>query len=140
MISTSGKYWSTGITVAFMANSGRGPGDAVWSGWGASLDFHDDGFVNDAPDGSVVSTEGTLRTRYAVRGADTKDALYNAVEALIVDAARLGIEFKDAATVYYRGDGEHAAYPPPDGWREMVNAVAASIPGFVPCYRIVGAE
>lgn len=124
MISKSGRYWSTGITVA-----------QTNSRWTASLEYCDDGFGDDDPDAGLVSTEGKLHTRYGVRDGDTRSGLTAAVDALVADAKRLGIDFiatsgTDAPFLYYKGDGEYEDFPPPDGWRETLAAEAQRI-GFV---------
>lgn len=129
MISKTGTYWSTGITVHWRENaSGDG---APTSAWGASLDFLDDGFTNDKPDEAQVSTEGTLRTRYYVRDSEKTSGLSAAVDALLADAARLGISFRivadDGPHLYYKGDGCWEDYPAPDGWRETLAREAARI-------------
>lgn len=134
MITNSGRYWSTGITVTYSEFATRIEG-IPYPGWAASLDYCDDGFVNDDPDAGLVSTEGTLRTRYPVRDAKTRSGLGVALDNLIADARRLGIEFTatsafPAPFLYYRGDGENEEYPPPDGWRETLVAEAARI-GFI---------
>ena len=93
MISRTGTYWSPGITVHWRENATGRNGVPV-PAWGASLNFFDDGFTNDDADEGEVSTEGSLRTRYHVRDGDTVSGLSAAVDALIADAARLGIEFR----------------------------------------------
>lgn len=123
MISTSGRYWTTGITVVHHAHS---------DSWGASLEYCDDSFANDDPEHGLVSTQGTLTTRYAVKASGTRSGLAIAVDNLLADARRLGIEFiacgaDTAPFLYYRGDGEHEDYPPPDGWRETLAAEAERI-------------
>lgn len=127
-------YWSTGIVVRY------GYSGQDLYGWGAEVKFYDNGFCDDDTDAGLVSTEGTLHTRYLVRegnGPDA-DALAAAVDAVKQDAERLGIRFRtdgaSPATVYYQGDGEHKDYPPPPGWREMVNAQARRL-GWEPFYR-----
>lgn len=111
-------YWSIGITVAWTYAGG---GDY---GWRASLSFLDDGFCSDDADQGVVSTEGKLQTRYAVREGDTADALTVVIDTLIADAQRLGILLAQpgggTAALYYEGDGENDEFPPPDGWRELL--------------------
>lgn len=134
MISKSGRYWSTGITVTYSEFATRING-ITYPGWSALLTYCDDGFTNDDPDAGLVATEGRLHTRYPVRDAKTRSGLSVAVDALVADAKRLGIEFiatsaTEAPFLYYRGDGENDEYLPPDGWREMLAAEAARI-GFV---------
>lgn len=120
-------YWATGITVEYYLSAGRG------GGWSASLDFLDDGFANDQPGRGLVSTEGTLRTRYYVHADDgpapDPDAgLSAALDVLIADAARLGITFRrfpdNAPMLYYRGDGEDPDHEPPDDWLALLTAEA----------------
>lgn len=116
-------YWSVGITVrAREARNGAG------LAWGGELKFYDAGWVgdDDAATGKV-STEGTLHTRYHVDpapGDDGRTALTAVINALIADAAKLGITFRVSdpvgPSVNYEGDGEWEDYPPPAGWREML--------------------
>lgn len=116
------RYWATGITVRYM----EGPR------WGASLDFYDDGFMNDSPGG--ISTQGTFGTRYLVQTTDVPDPLPAVLDALIADAARLGIEFRDALDappmLYVAGDGgvasdgEAAGEGLPDNWRQLLQEQA----------------
>lgn len=115
-------YWATGITVRY------GYSGMDLYGWAAQVDFYDNGFCDDDTDKGTVSTQGTLKTRYFVRegtGTDA-DGLTAAVDAVKRDAERVGIRFGGATTpvVYYEGDGEDEDWPPPDGWRGMVNAQA----------------
>jgi hypothetical protein len=129
-------YWATGITVRY-GYSGMG-----FYGWGATADFYDSGFCDDNTDTGTVSTQGTIRTRYFVRegtGADA-DGLTAAIDAIKRDAGRLGIRFGGhgtSPTVYYEGDGEDSDWPPPDGWRGMVNAQAERL-GWRPLYATEG--
>lgn len=115
-------YWASGITVRY------GYSGMDRYGWGAKVDFYDSGFCDDDTDAGAVSTQGTLSTRYFVRegtGADA-DGLATAVDVVKQDAERLGIRFGGATppVVYYEGDGEDEDWPPPDGWRGMVDAQA----------------
>ncbi|WP_225840302.1 hypothetical protein [Streptomyces sp. NK08204] len=131
MISKSGRYWSTGITVTYSPLAER-IHDEPYGGWHAKLDYMDDGFADNDPDAGQVSTEGTLQTRYPVRNAKIRSGLSIALNTLIADAKRLGVEFiaagpYSAPWLYYRGDGEDAEYPPPDGWRETLAAEAQRI-------------
>jgi hypothetical protein len=112
-------YWTTGISLR-------------WDGsrWGGRIDYYDDGFCDDDPDGGRVSTEGVLRTRYMVRDGKESSALRAVVDTLIGDAQRLGIRLggpDGPPALYYDGDGEGADYPPPDGWRELVAAEAQRV-------------
>jgi hypothetical protein len=131
VISKSGRYWSTGITVTWSPLAER-INDEPYGGWHASVDYCDDGFANNDPDTGQVSTEGTLRTRYAVRDAKIRSGLSVAVDALLADAKLLGVEFiavgpDSEPWLYYRGDGEDTEHPPPDGWREALAAEAKRI-------------
>lgn len=116
-------YWATGITVEFFPSAGCD------GGWAASLNFVDDGFCSDEPSLGIVSTEGTLRTRYFVHSAGSPDGgLPTALDVLIADAARLGITFRrfpdNEPMIYYRGDGEDPDHEPPDGWLALLTAEA----------------
>jgi hypothetical protein len=122
-------YWTTGIVARWRAHSGSIHG-VPHGGWAAKLDFFDDGFTDDDPDAGQVSTEGTLRTRYAVRDGDKVGGLRAAVDALVADAQRLGIRLGGPTIgpcLYYEGDGEDPANPPPPGWQELLAAEAARI-------------
>lgn len=121
-------YWSTGITVVWRYAGG---GDY---GWAASADYYDDGFCDDSADERRVSTEGTLRTRYAVREGKTQDALTVVIDTMLADAKRLGIRWRDplagedgTASLYYHGDGEDPEDAPPDGWKQILAAQAERI-------------
>ncbi|MFI8351277.1 hypothetical protein [Streptomyces sp. NPDC085596] len=131
MISKSGRYWSTGITVTYSQLAER-INDEPYGGWHAALEYTDDGFANNDPDTGQVSTEGTLHTRYPVRNAKIRSGLSVAVDTLLADAKRLGIEFIGTSAypepwLYYNGDGESAEHPPPTGWRETLAAEAERI-------------
>lgn len=131
MISKSGRYWSTGITVTWAPLAER-INDEPYGGWHAKLGYSDDGFVDNDPDTGRVSTEGTLYTRYPVRDAKIRSGLSVAVDALLADAERLGIEFIPVGPfpeswLFYEGDGENEEHPPPDGWRETLAAEAERI-------------
>lgn len=131
MISKSGRYWATGITVTFAPLAERINGEP-YGGWHASLDYRDDGFVDNDPEIGQVSTEGTLVTRYPVRDSKVRSGLSIAIDTLIADAGRLGIDFitvgdTPAPFLYYRGDGEDPNHPSPDGWRDMLRAEADRI-------------
>jgi len=113
-------YGSTGITVV---HTYAGGGE---DGWAATLDYLDGGFCNDEPGKGIVSTEGTLRTRYCVRDGSCADPLGTAIDVLRADAERMGILWREPC-LYYRGDGESPDWPPPDGWRDMLAAQAERI-------------
>ncbi|MFE6939626.1 hypothetical protein [Streptomyces chartreusis] len=135
MISKTGRYWSTGITVTYSPLAER-INDEPYNGWHAKLDYQDDGIANNDPDTGQIATEGTLYTRYPTRDAKIRSGLSIAPHTLIADAKRLGIEFRAVGRrtepwLFYRGDGEDADYPPPDGWREALAAEADRI-GFRP--------
>ena len=113
MIGTA--YWSTGITLTHL--DGR---------WSATLNYLDDGFCDDDTDAGRISTQGTLHTRYLVRDGRHVDALTAVVDALKVDAERLGIVWRgalDPPTLYVDVDRSDL----PDGWRELVAGQAARI-------------
>ena len=61
-------------------------------GWSAELDYFDKGFNNDDVTSGAISTEGTLRTRYAVRDLDGFSGLLAVINAVLTDAKRFGIE------------------------------------------------
>lgn len=95
-------YWTTGITL-------RWGGDK----WSVSLEFMDDGWCD------AWSTEGELRVRYLV---DTSK-LSEAIDILIANAVRLGIELKGAAlppSLYVPGDGEWKEEKYHPEWREIL--------------------
>jgi len=125
ILTKSSGYWSTGITLRYRDAYGNRP-----ESWSGSLDFHDDGFLNDNPTTGVVSTEGTLRTRYFVEGRPAEVALAAVINTLIADASRLGIHFENSVSkpaLYYAGDGNDEEFPPPEGWRHMLRMQADRI-------------
>jgi hypothetical protein len=129
VISKCGRYWATGITLTYSQLAERING-VLFPGWHARLDFFDDGFADNDPDKGGVSTQGTLCTRYPVRDGDLVSGLSLAVDTLIADAGRLGIELSRRDGVpflYYQDDGESENYPPPPGWRALLAAEAARI-------------
>lgn len=131
MISKSGRYWSTGITVTWAPFAERINGEP-YGGWHAKLDYSDDGFADNDPDTGRVSTEGALYTRYPVRDAKIRSGLSIAIDTLLADAKRLGIELitvepNSEPWLFYRGDGEDADHPPPDGWRETLTTEAERV-------------
>jgi hypothetical protein len=109
-------YWSTGIVVAY----------SDWHGgaWSAEVEYFDSGFCDDDAANGIISTQGKLNTRYAVR--DGSEATLTAViDVIKADAERLGITFRaggGAPNVYYKGDGENGNYPPPPNWRGLIDA------------------
>lgn len=123
-----GKYFATTIVVAFHQDK---------PGWSAHTEFVDGGFMNDDADTDAVSTEGVLRTRYAVRDGEARKGLSAAIDAIIADAQRMGIEFRSTAAagpfIWYEGDGEDDNHPAPEGWREMLTAEAERL-GWSPTY------
>ena len=131
ILKRSTTYWSTGISLHWQECAQRNQDGSRHPGWGGTLDFLDDGFTDDDADAGQVSTQGTLRTRYAVIDGDAVSGLRAVMETLIADAARLGIEFRSAADrrpmLMYRGDGEDENYPAPEGWRELLAAEAERI-------------
>lgn len=102
-------YWTTGIKLKY---DGRPDNGGKWS---ANLDFYDDGFCDDE------STEGTLHTRYYVE-------IETAIDTLIADAKRLGIEIKkgigDKPFLMLYQDGERYV---PDSWRKVLQEQAERI-------------
>lgn len=135
------RYWSTGITVTYRHHVGTTNGVSR-SGWGASLKFYDNGFCNDEPDLGQVSTEGTLSTRYYVSdGQDIHgnrvDGLTIAIDTLIADATRLGIEFGGPAGqpwIYVPGDGRDPGQEYHPAWRQIVADQAARL-GWASAYQ-----
>lgn len=121
MIPTNGTYWSTGIILTWADCLGV---NRDREGWSATVKFLDDGFCSDDADSHAVSTEGELRTRYIVADGEQVPGLTAAVDAVIRDAKRLGIEFSDDPNLFYKGDGEDRNSPPPPGWRDTVKAEA----------------
>lgn len=122
MISKDGanRYWATGIVVWW---------DTHNSGWHATCDYYDDGWIGDNDtDRGQVSTQGTLGTRYAARDGERMAGLSVAIATVKADAERLGIRFWGPTAcppaLYYRGDGEDRDYPAPDGWCELLAAEA----------------
>ena len=71
------KYQSTGVTVTPYGDK-----------WSAEVSFHDEGFCNND------STEGVVRTRYLI------DGLSKAIDLVIKDAKRLGIQFVQTPAIY----------------------------------------
>ncbi|WP_372344766.1 hypothetical protein [Streptomyces sp. KL116D] len=130
MISKTGRYWSTGITVVWSERAHTING-VPHGGWGASLDFCDDGFVDSKTENGEISTQGTLRTRYFIQDDNGASGLTTAINSLIEDAGRLDIDFQswdtEAPMLYYKGDGEDPAFEPPSGWRETLRVEAARI-------------
>jgi hypothetical protein len=127
VISRTGKYWSTGITIRYRAPSNDRP-----AMWGAALDYYDDGFAgDDDPAAQRISTEGTLRTRYLVEDAEDTFTLAVVLDVLIADAAALGIALRgpsgDPPCLYVKGDGEHDDVELPDDWREILREQAERI-------------
>lgn len=125
-INDNRRYWSVGITLTYTPFAGRDSNGVAHPGWHVSLDFCDDGFADDDTDTGRIATEGKLHTRYAVRDGETRSGLSAAIDTLIEDAVRLGVEFTKRF-LYYRGDGEHSDYPPPVGWRQLLAAEAERI-------------
>jgi len=108
-------YWTTGIVVLFAppAPCSDKPRYGAW------LEFFDDGWAQDG------STEGKLRIRYV------ETDLAAALDVLIADAKRLGIEFKnvigDAPILYVKGDGEDVSVYLPADWGEQLQAQATRL-------------
>ncbi|MET7795619.1 hypothetical protein [Streptomyces decoyicus] len=131
MISTTtGRYWSTGITVTYAPLAER-INDEPYGGWHAELNYCDDGFANNDSDAGQVSTQGSLATRYPVRDSKVRSGLSIAIDTLLADAERLGVDFTswggNVPRIYYRGDGEDPNHPAPKGWRDTLKAEAERI-------------
>ena len=111
------RYWSTGIVLKY---DGRGS-------WSATAEFFDSGFCDDE------STEGRLHTRYYV-------PLETAIDVVIADAAKLGIEFNKntdgKSILMVRGDGEYEDCPLPENWKEVLEQQAVRI-GWASAYGTV---
>lgn len=127
MISGNGRWWSTGIVLKWIPDALPGQ-----PGWHGTVHFYDDGCVpGDDADNGAVSTKGELATaRFVIDGRHVP-ALQVIVDALLADAARMGILFKDDVRdyrdLYYEGDGEDPDWPPPAGWRDVLLAEATRI-------------
>lgn len=93
------RYWTTGITCKWFVSAIRGPG------WAAELKFFDDGFCDD-----VHGPAG----------------LTAALDVLIADAGRLGIELGKASPpcLYVEGDGEDAGVLLPPDWEALLREQA----------------
>ena len=111
--------WSTGIVVDY-----RYAGQGAY-GWTAKADYLGDGFCDDVPGTAHISTEGTLRTRYAVRNAeDGTSSLGAVIDVIKADAERMGVTWTEDVALYVEGEGEsHDDFP--DGWRAMIREQAA---------------
>lgn len=113
-------YWSTGITLRWRQD--RDGNDT----WAAIAKFLDSGFCSDDADHGYISTEGELRTRYFVHDGHRTDALTAAIDAVIGDAGRLGIQWRDPM-LYMEGDGEDPEWPPPPGWQDLLREHAKQV-------------
>lgn len=122
ILKQSPSYWTTGIILAWH------PEREAWSG---KLNYLDDGWAgDDNPDTGDISTEGTLRTRYALTNGQHQTALTAVIDALVADATRLGIQLGapwTAPWLYVEGDGEHTDVPLPADWRELLATEARRI-------------
>jgi hypothetical protein len=78
-------YYFTGINLQY------GYAGGSKNGWSATLDFHDGGFANDNVAAGIVSTEGTIRTRYPLRDENGVSGVQVALQSILQDAGRLGI-------------------------------------------------
>lgn len=127
------RHWATGISLRWTEHAGSHGVDGQrvsYSGWAAKLEFYDDGFCDDDPDKREVSTQGTLVTRYAVRDGEQVSGLSLAIDTLLADAERFGIELRGPGrtpNLYYEGDGEDVNYPPPPGWHVLLAAESARL-------------
>lgn len=94
-------YWYTGVKVTHYGGK-----------WGASLDFWDDGFCEDA------STQGTLTTRYYL---PTPTA---AIDTLLADASKLGlVPCNPAEPLHIYVTGTLTGWPA--DWRRVIGQEAA---------------
>lgn len=86
MILTSADgYWSTGIHLTW---------DSHHQAWAAKAEYFDDGWIgDDDPDVGQICTQGTLSTRYAVHDGKTVTGLAAIIDAILDDAAGLGVTF-----------------------------------------------
>jgi hypothetical protein len=135
MISDTGTYWSTGITVTWAPIAERVGGEP-YPGWHVSLEYSDEGWADNDSERGQVSTRGTLHTRYPVRDSKTRSGLSIAIDTLLTDAKRLGIDFTrpddQLPMLYHRDSSDGSGRPPPDGWRALIQAEAARI-GWMIC-------
>lgn len=130
ILERSTHYWAVGITLTWHPASVRDHDGNRVDGWSGEVDYYDDGFADDDPDTTKLSTQGTLRTRYIVADGKQQSAITAIVDTLITDAGRLGIKFRadgGLPWLYVPGDGEWEDKPVPDGWREMLAAEAERI-------------
>ncbi|GAA2623943.1 hypothetical protein GCM10010399_64100 [Dactylosporangium fulvum] len=115
MISSTGRYWTAGVIVSY---------DSHRKAWAAGIDFLDDGFADDDPDTGRISTEGKLHTRYMVKDGQQAAALTAAIDVIVADAERLGIEFNDRNLYYDDRDG---IFPEPDDWKRLQDEQVARL-------------
>lgn len=107
-------HWAIGIACTWRNGA-----------WAAGLKFYDGGFCNDDPTAGLISTEGTLHTRYYVND------LTAAIDAIRADATHLGITWNNAGkaipALYVDGDGESDSVALPPDWRQHLAAQAARL-------------
>lgn len=94
-------YWSTGVTLKWFKDDR----------WTAEVKFFDSGFCEDK------STEGHLITRYYIN-------IQTAIDTIIADAEKIGIEFKKnedgQAMLFGKHDGLSEDWPMPSNWRQIL--------------------
>lgn len=131
ILEKSTSYWAVGIILTWHPDIPRDYNGNRTSGWSGQIGYYDDGFAgDDNPDERCIATEGSLRTRYAVRDGQHRTALAAVIDTLIADATRLGIQLgtsADGPRLFVSGDGEWADTPLPDGWRTLLAAEAQRI-------------
>ena len=128
MISSTGRYRSTCITVTFTPVAEHANGQP-YPGWHAALDYCDDGVRRQRPRDRPGLHRRHTPTRYPVRDSKIRSGLSIAIDTLLADAARLDIDFPTAPSprLYYWGDGEDPNHPAPEGWRDLLAAEADRI-------------
>lgn len=107
------ELWSTGITVKY-GYGGTRKGEE-YSGWWAELKWTSGGFCTPG------TMEGDIHTRYA------EATMSEAIDYVVAVADRFGITQGPTGApfhLYYETDGENPDWPPPDGWRAMLQEEA----------------
>ena len=102
-----GQLWSTGISLYCNGEDE----------WWASVKVHDNGFCD------LSSICGEIKTCYG-------QPLSDAIDIVKRDTENLGIIFPNESYsrhLYYIGDGEWKDYPPPEGWKELLQQEAKRI-------------
>jgi hypothetical protein len=115
------KLYSVGIIVWY------GYGGGTKYGWWAKVEYEDFGHCDR---GSVA---GSIATKYA-------DDIRYSINTIKADAEKLTIEFVETfpgpgPCLFYLQDGDSNDYPPPDGWRDLLEDEARRI-GFHSIYKL----